>query len=122
MAWNPSQRISLALAVIAIAGGLSAVEYGSPAPAGQEPSKATAEKQSNSKSDLELTQKIRQSIYADKSLSAAAHNVMIVTRDGKVTIRGAVYSENEKESVLDKANHIAGGANVSSEIQVASAK
>ena len=44
----------------------------------------TAQKQSNSKTDTEMTKKIRSSVTDDKSLSTYAHNVKIVTQDGKV--------------------------------------
>jgi len=118
MKWNLFQKIFLAVAVVAVTGGILAMEYARPASAWRGTVEASAEKQSNSKTDLELAQKIRQSIYADKSLSIAAQNVTVVTQDGKVTLRGAVRSEAEKESLLDKVNHVAGGANVASDIQV----
>ena len=46
--------------------------------------------QSESKADLALTQRIRQAIVADDSLSTTAHNVKIITSDGVVTLRGPV--------------------------------
>src|SRR6202043_2118395 len=48
----------------------------------------TAEKQSNSKDDLALTQKIRQAVMKDGSLSMNAKNVKIIAQDGKVTLKG----------------------------------
>lgn len=56
-----------------------------------------------SEKDLAITTAIRRTIIADKNLSVAAHNVKIFTENGIVTLRGAVNSENEKQSVFEKA-------------------
>jgi hyperosmotically inducible periplasmic protein len=79
----------------------------------------TADQQSNSKADLEITRKIRRAIVEDKSLSTSAHNVKIVTVDGVVTLRGPVVSSEEKASVAAKARKIAGVSNVENQIEVA---
>jgi uncharacterized protein YbbK (DUF523 family) len=49
----------------------------------------TAEKQSNSKDDLALTQKVRQAVMKDGSLSMNAKNVKIIAQDGKDNLEGA---------------------------------
>ena len=59
----------------------------------------TAESQKENASDHEITQKIRQSLMADKSLSTYAHNVKIITQDGRVTLKGPVQDQNEKETI-----------------------
>src|SRR5262245_36720308 len=59
----------------------------------------TADQQSNSKDDLEITREIRRAVVEDKSLSTSAHNVKIVTVDGIVTLRGPVVSTKEKANV-----------------------
>src|ERR1700759_945876 len=51
----------------------------------QNKSTETAEKQSNSKDDLALTQKIRQAVMKDGSLSMKAKNAKIIAQDGKIT-------------------------------------
>lgn len=81
----------------------------------------TAQDQSNSPADIELTKKIRQSVVADDSLSTYAHNVKIVTVNGHVTLNGVVRSEPEKASIEKKAYAIAGQAQVTSQLKVASA-
>jgi osmotically-inducible protein OsmY len=53
----------------------------------------TAEKQSNNKDDLALTQKIRQEVVKEGSLSMNAKNIKIIVRDGKVMLRGPVDSQ-----------------------------
>ena len=74
--------------------------------------------QKMSKADRELTQKIRQAVVADKTLSIAAHNVHIGAQDGAVTLSGTVKSDDEKKAVEDKATQIAGDGKVTSELTV----
>jgi hypothetical protein len=85
-------------------------------------SAATADKQQMSPEDRELTKKIRSAIIGDKSLSTYAHNIKIITRDGKVTLKGPVRSNEEKTTVLSKAGEIAGQGNVTDEMGVAPPK
>jgi osmotically-inducible protein OsmY len=69
----------------------------------------TAEQQSEATSDRMLTKKIRQSIVADKSLSTYGHNVKIIAKDGMVTLKGPVHSDEEKSAIASKAAEVAGG-------------
>jgi hyperosmotically inducible periplasmic protein len=69
----------------------------------------TADQQSEATSDRLLTKKIRQSLIADKSLSTYGHNVKIITKDGVVTLKGPVHSEDEKSAIASKAAEVAGG-------------
>ena len=78
----------------------------------------TADQQKANRSDQDITQQIRQSIMKDKSLSTYAHNIKIITQNGKVTLRGPVRSDEEKDNVESKAVAVAGEQNVSSEIEV----
>jgi osmotically-inducible protein OsmY len=78
----------------------------------------TADQQSNAKSDVDVTRQIRRAIVADKALSTNAHNVKIITRGGKVTLKGPVRNQDEKQAVEAKAIEIAGGGNVSNQISV----
>ena len=68
----------------------------------------TADQQSEATSDRMMTKKVRQSIVADKSLSTYAHNVKIITKDGMVTLKGPVPSEDEKSAIASKAAEVAG--------------
>jgi hypothetical protein len=54
-----------------------------------------------------LTKKFRQSIVAERSLSTYAHNVKIITKDGMVTLKGRVHSEDEKSAIASKAAGVA---------------
>lgn len=86
------------------------------------PSEPTADQQHNDRSDLEITQRIRKSITADKSLSTYAHNVKVISQDGKVTLKGPVRSGAERASIEAKAAEVVGRANVTSELAVARKK
>jgi osmotically-inducible protein OsmY len=69
----------------------------------------TADQQSEATSDRMLTKKIRQSLISDKSLSTYGHNVKIITKNGMVTLKGPVHSEDEKSAIASKAAEVAGG-------------
>jgi hyperosmotically inducible periplasmic protein len=69
----------------------------------------TADQQSEATADRLLTQKIRKSIMADKSLSMYGHNVKIITKDGSVTLKGRVPSDDEKRKIASLAADAAGG-------------
>jgi osmotically-inducible protein OsmY len=79
----------------------------------------TADQQKSNKTDRSLTQQIRRAVVSDKTLSTSAHNVKIITRDGMVTLRGVVKSDDEKKAIEDKATQIAGQGKVSNELTVA---
>jgi hyperosmotically inducible periplasmic protein len=70
----------------------------------------TADQQKMNTDDRALTQKIRKSVTADKSLSTYAHNVKIISQNGMVTLKGPVRSEDEKKAITAKAVEAAGGA------------
>src|ERR1700730_1694425 len=70
----------------------------------------TADQQKMNASDRTLTQKIRKSIMADKSLSTYAHNPKVISQNGTVTLKGPVKSDEEKKAVVAKAVEVAGSA------------
>jgi hyperosmotically inducible periplasmic protein len=82
----------------------------------------TADQQKENAGDRELTQKIRKSLMADKSLSSYAHNVKVVAQGGQVTLKGPVRTEEEKRNVEAKAVEVAGAGHVVNEISIAPAK
>jgi osmotically-inducible protein OsmY len=79
-----------------------------------------ADNQKNNRSDRELTADIRKAVVDDKNLSTLAHNVKIITRNGDVTLRGRVKSEEEKRAVVAKAEEIAGKGRVTDSLLIAS--
>jgi len=78
----------------------------------------TADRAKDNVNDRDIMAKIRRSIMDDKSLSTYAHNVKIVSRQGKVTLKGPVRSEDEKKAVTAKAAEVAGAGNVTDELTV----
>ena len=78
----------------------------------------TAEKQSNNKDDLALTQKIRQAVMNEGSLSMNAKNVKIIAQDGEITLKGPVDSQQEKDTIGTKAGEIAGKDKVENKLEV----
>ncbi len=82
------------------------------------PEAMTADKQGQTKSDLEITQEIRKAIIADESLTVYAHNVKIITTDGVVTLKGPVTSIEERQRVADIASNIAGMDRIHDEMDI----
>ena len=77
---------------------------------------AVAAQQSNQSSDIAITRDIRRALIKDKSLSVEAHNVTIITKGGKVTLKGRVQSAAEKQTVESAAGNVAGVGNVDDQL------
>ena len=77
----------------------------------------TATDQSNAPADIKLTAEIRKLVVADKSLSALAKNVKIITVDQVVTLRGPVKSAAEKSTIGALAEK-AGATKVINELEI----
>jgi osmotically-inducible protein OsmY len=78
----------------------------------------TASDQSENEADRKITQQVRQAVTKDDSLSTSAQNVKIITQDGKVTLRGTVKSDSEKQKIADRAKQVSGVKNVENLITV----
>ena len=83
---------------------------------------ATADQGKNNQADRDTMQKIRQGVMADKSLSTYAHNVKIISQDGKVTLKGPVRTQAEKDTIEKIATDVAGAGNVINQITIKPAK
>jgi hyperosmotically inducible protein len=79
----------------------------------------TADQQKMNLADRTTTKQIRKSIMQDKSLSTYAHNIKIITQDGKVTLKGPVRTEDDKTSLEAKAVAVAGAGNVTNQLEIA---
>jgi osmotically-inducible protein OsmY len=84
--------------------------------------RTTADQAKNDTSDRDIMQKIRKSIVDDKSLSTSAHNVKVIAKNGKVTLKGPVNSDAERQSVEQKATDVAGSGNVTNQLTVKAKK
>jgi hyperosmotically inducible protein len=82
------------------------------------PGAVTADQQKANRSDRDVTQQVRKAVMADKSLSTYAHNVKIVTQGGQVTLKGPVRSDEEKKTIVAKAEEVAGSGKVTDQLTI----
>jgi len=73
--------------------------------------------QNENKRDVQLTADIRKHVV-DKDMSVNARNVKIITQDGRVTLRGPVKDEAEKNAIAVIAVEVAGAGNVDNQLEV----
>jgi hyperosmotically inducible periplasmic protein len=73
--------------------------------------------QKENKKDLDITAEIRKRL-TDTKASINAQNVKIVTQDGKVTLRGPVKNDGEKQMIERIAREVAGEGNVENQLEV----
>ena len=85
----------------------------------KEQTNPTADQQKMDPADRAISQKIRKAIHEDNTLSVYGHNIKIITRDGKVTLRGPVRSMEDKNNIEAKAVAVAGQGNVDDQLQIA---
>ena len=78
----------------------------------------TSGDQSNSSTDLKVTQAIRRALMKDRQLSTIAKNIKVVTANGQVTLRGPVKTVQEKTKVDQIARSAAGGARIDDQLEV----
>ena len=69
--------------------------------------------------DLAITKTVRQIIVEDNTLSTNAHNIKIITYNGRVTLRGPVDSQAERDRLTTVAQGVAGVNSVDSQLEVA---
>lgn len=73
--------------------------------------------QNENQKDIDITASIRKRVV-DSKLSTNAHNSKIITQDGKVTLRGPVASQEEKDAIEAIAVDVAGQGNVDNQLEV----
>src|SRR5205085_4937904 len=69
--------------------------------------------------DIKLTAEIRNRVVNTADMSVNARNVKIVTDGGRVTLRGPVNSQAERDTIVRIAREVAGGGNVDDQLEVA---
>jgi hyperosmotically inducible periplasmic protein len=74
--------------------------------------------QKENQADIDVTAKIRQRILETEGMSVNARNAKIITADGKVTLRGPVESDQERETIGRIAQEVAGAGNVENHLEV----
>lgn len=78
----------------------------------------TADQAKETVTDREIMQQIRKAIMADKALSTYGKNVKVIARHGKVTIKGPVHSDDERNRIAEHAVQVAGAGNVTNQLAV----
>lgn len=73
--------------------------------------------QNENQKDIDITAGIRKRVVAEE-MSVEAHNVKIITQNGKVTLRGPVATDAEKQKIEDIARDVAGADMVDSMLEV----
>lgn len=74
--------------------------------------------QGENDADLTVTQNIRRALVKDSSLSISAKNITVITKNGVVTLRGSVNSNNELDTVLKIVNSSKGNARLENLLEV----
>ncbi len=82
----------------------------------------TSGDQSENAGDRVITQKIRQAIVSNNSLSLNAKNIKIVTINGVVTLRGPVDNAREREIIGKIANDTSGILRVDNLLEITKPK
>jgi|GEM_PF-2873547 len=75
--------------------------------------------QGNSREDTEATAAIRKDIMAREGMSIDAQNVKIITQNGKITLRGTVKTEDEKQFISETARGRFGPQSVDDQLEIA---
>ena len=73
--------------------------------------------QHENKADIDITAQIRSRVV-DTDMSVSAQNAKIITQNGKVTLRGEVKSETEKQQIETIALAVAGEGNVDNQLEI----
>lgn len=74
--------------------------------------------QDENQPDINTTAEIRKRITAAEGLSINAQNAKIITSGGKVTLRGPVESDSERDTLDRIARDVAGETNVDNQLEV----
>jgi hypothetical protein len=73
--------------------------------------------QKENKADIDITADIRKRVV-ESEMSVNAKNVKIITQEGKVTLRGPVKTEEEKQKIEKIASDVAGADKVDNQMEV----
>lgn len=73
--------------------------------------------QSETEEDRRITQKVRQALMSDDSLSTNAKNIKVITVRGVVTLRGPVGNSQEKDVIVRKVKSVQGVNKVDNQLE-----
>lgn len=75
--------------------------------------------QGQSSADVDITAEIRRDLVANDALSMNAKNVKVITKEGVVTLRGPVASEDERAVVVTTVQKVTGVKTVDNQLEIA---
>ena len=75
--------------------------------------------QDEDQADVKTTAEIRKRIVAQEGMSINAQNAKVVTSKGKVTLRGPVENQSERDTIDRIAREVAGDTNVENLLEIA---
>jgi hyperosmotically inducible periplasmic protein len=75
--------------------------------------------QEESEADVTTTAEIRKRIVGTPDMSVNGQNVKVITADGRVTLRGPVANDQEREIIENIARDVAGADKVDNQLEVA---
>jgi len=84
----------------------------------REPGAKTPIDQDEDQADVNSTAEIRKEILAQGNMSGNARNAKGMTAKGKVTLRGPVDSDAERDTIQGIAEKVAGKENVDNQLEV----
>jgi len=84
----------------------------------REPEAKTPIDQDEDQADVNTTAEIRKEILAQENMSVNARNAKVMTAKGKVTLRGPVDSDAERDTIAGIAEKVAGKDNVDNQLEV----
>lgn len=82
------------------------------------PNAAAVTDQGNSKAEVQASARIRKALMASKTLSFGAKNVKVITQGSKVTLRGNVKTDAEKNEIAGIARNTDGITEVDDQLVV----
>jgi hypothetical protein len=82
------------------------------------PNAAAVTDQGNSKAEVQISGRVRKALMASKTLSFGAKNVKVITKGTKITLRGTVKTDAEKNEIVGIARNTDGVSEVDDQLVV----
>src|SRR5438874_1218039 len=82
----------------------------------------TPQDQAANASDREIARRIRRDLTSNDQFSTTAKNIKIISDNGKVTLRGPVKSDTERQGIADIAQKVAGVTELENQLEVKGAQ
>ena len=77
--------------------------------------------QTEDKTDRDTTLRIRQALHQDSRLTPIANQIKVITVNGKVTLRGQVFSQEDIAAALQAAQKVSGTNVIDNQLELKTA-